>query len=553
MTTKKLILLIILIPYVLSSYSQNDKKAVKNVILMITDGTSVDVLSLARWYKGGPLAVDSIICGLIKTSSSDSTIADSAPAATAFATGYKSKAGYIGVSGDSIIPKITVLEAAKIKGKSTGFVVTCENPHATPAAFTSHCQFRRDYETINEQQVYNNLDVVFSGGGYNFINKAAFDKNRCMIPFRADNLNLRDSLIKSGYKFISKKVEFEKLGKEAKVWGSFDSDTINLANDFDNRKKPVEKQTPTLSEMTKKALEILSQNKEGFFLMVEGSKVDYAAHNSDPVGVLSEFLAFDSAVSVALNFAKKNGNTAVIVCPDHGNGGISIGNDQTNYNYYKTKYKSIISELKKTKSTAEGLSFYINNIISKHGVDTTILFKTVDSMYNVKMDNFEKFVFLNCIENKKNCLVDELQSVFGKMLSSRVKIGWTTEGHTGEDVFMGIYHPDGLRLSGVVGNTDVAKYIAEILNLGNLKEYSEKYFCDAKKIFVSGKFKLTIDKKALIADELNGKRSFFFPANRNYFIIKNHENKDKIVNLKTVSVFINDIFYISQEVREFLK
>jgi len=555
MNLRKILILLFLIPLVLTTNAQNDKKVVKNVIMMITDGTSVDVLSLARWYKGGPLAVDSIICGLIKTNSSDSTIADSAPAATAYSTGYKSKAGYVGVSGDSILPKITVLEVAKIKGKSTGIIVTCENPHATPAAFSSHTQWRRDYEAINEQQVFNNLDVVFSGGGYDFLNKSVFDKNKCMNPLRADKMNLRDSLIKLGYNFISSKAEFLKLGKNSKVWGSFNSDTINLANDFDNRKKPAEKQTPNLSETTKKAIDILSQNKEGFFLMVEGSKVDFASHNNDPIGVLTEFLAFDSAVSVALDFAKKHGNTVVIVCPDHGNGGMSIGNDQTNNNYNKTKYPEIISNLKKVKLTAEGLSFYISKMIINNGLDTTRLFYVIDSLYNTKMDGFEKFVLLNAIENNKNCLVDPIQRIFGKVLSRWAKIGWTTEGHTGEDVFMGIYHPYGYRLSGVVENTDISNYVSEVLALGNLKEESKKYFCNSKNIFSADRFKVTIDKSKLFAEELNGEKTFLFPVNRNYFLLNDLKNasKSRKIQLKTLCVFVNNAFYIPVEVKEYLK
>jgi alkaline phosphatase len=523
--------------------------------MLIADGASTDVLSLARWYKGGPLAVDSIICGLIKTSSSDSTIADSAPAATAFSTGYKSKTGNLGISGDSLIPKITVLELAKIKGKSTGFAVTCENPHATPAAFTSHCQFRKDYETINEQQVFNNIDVVFSGGGYDFINKAAFDKTKCMFPFRTDKMNLRDSLTKMGYKFISSKAEFLRLNSETKVWGSFNSDTIDISNDFDNRKKPGDKQAPSLAETTNKAIEILSQNKEGFFLMVEGSKVDFAAHNNDPVGVLSEFLAFDSAVSIALRFAKKSGNTVVIVCPDHGNGGITIGDDQTNNSYYKTKYTDFTSSLKKVKLTAEGLSFHINRIIIKNGADTSLLFKIIDSVCNTKMDALDKFIFLNCIENNKTCLVDPLQKIFGRIISRRAKIGWTTEGHTGDDVFMGIYHPYGYRLTGVVENTDIAMYISEVLNLGNLKNESKKYFCNAKNIFPADKYKLITDKKRLVAEELDGKKTFVFAANRNHFIINDTKNpsKSRRVQLKTLIVNVNNIFYLPVEVREFIK
>jgi alkaline phosphatase len=152
-------------------------------------------------------------------------------------------------------------------------------------------------------------------------------------------------------------------------------------------------------------------------------------------------------------------------------------------------------------------------------------------------------------------LIDPLQRIFGKMLSKRAKIGWTTEGHTGGDVFMGIYHPNNYRLSGVVENNDIAKYISEVLLLGNLNEESKKFFCNSTTIFKADKFKVTLDKSKLIAEELDGKRSFYFPANRDYFVINDLKNtsKSRKIKLKTLCVFVNNTFYIPTEVKELIK
>ena len=139
--------------------------AVKNVILMIPDGMSVDGTTLARWYKGGtPLAMNKMACGLVRTYSSDAAIADSAPAATAYSTSFKSHTGYLAVLpdvanmpglqpiawGDQKKPVATILEAARLAGKATGLVATCEIPHATPAAFSSHCPNRNNHDILEQ-------------------------------------------------------------------------------------------------------------------------------------------------------------------------------------------------------------------------------------------------------------------------------------------------------------------------------------------------------------------------------------------------------------------
>ena len=156
---------------------------VRNVILLIPDGMSVGGLTLARWVQDGrPLALDTMAAGLVRTYNSDTPIGDSAPAGSAFATGFKSQTGNVAVrpekvgmpgvletpAGEIHRPVATVLEAARLAGKSTGLVATSEIMHATPADFSAHSPSRKDYDDLSEQQVYNRLDVVL-GGGYKFL------------------------------------------------------------------------------------------------------------------------------------------------------------------------------------------------------------------------------------------------------------------------------------------------------------------------------------------------------------------------------------------------
>jgi alkaline phosphatase len=326
--------------------------AVKNVIILIPDGMSVDGTTLARWYNGGqPLAMDEMACGLVRTYSSDTPIADSAPAATAFATGYKSSTGFISMIPDKfgmpgvtpadkdkeLSPVATVLEAAKIIGKSVGIVSTSEASHATPAGFSAHAVSRKEMDKIAEQQAFNLIDVIMGGGA-----------NYFMADKRADKEDLIKELQNKGYSYISTKEELLKVNTN-KLLALFANGA--MAYDLD-RAGTTE---PSLAEMTTKALEILSKNKNGFFLMVEGSEIDWAAHANDPVALISDILAFDNAVKVALDFAKKDKNTIVIVVSDHGNSGITIGNKATSSDYDKRKLEEFLAPLKKAKLTAEGV------------------------------------------------------------------------------------------------------------------------------------------------------------------------------------------------------
>ena len=150
----------------------------KNVILLVMDGTSSGATTLAKWYKGEPLALDSIMTGGVSTYSAESAITDSAPAGTALATGNKTNDKFVGVlpkvvntpgvdpslANDPFKPVANVLEGAKLNGKSTGLISTSEIQHATLAAFSAHVTQRSDYDNIAEQQVYQGIDVVLGGG-----------------------------------------------------------------------------------------------------------------------------------------------------------------------------------------------------------------------------------------------------------------------------------------------------------------------------------------------------------------------------------------------------
>lgn len=495
-------------------------KSTKNVILLIPDGMGITHSTLARWYQGGkPLAMDEMATGLIRTYSADAAIADSAPAGTAYATGHKSHTGFVGVlpdkadmpgqtpikSGEERRPVASILEAAKLEEKSTGLIATSEITHATPADFSSHYPSRKDYNTLGEQIVYNNIDVVL-GGGYKFLTPEG----------RTDNEDLIEVLKNKGYDIVDSKDKLKNT--KDKVWGLFAPEAMKYDIDRGNSNEP------TLEDMTKAAIEKLSKDKDGFFLMVEGSKIDWASHANDPVGVVSDVLAFDKAVKAALDFAKKDKNTVVIVAADHSNGGMSIGNSNTSKNYDKQPLSAFIDPLKKANLTGEGLESVLNS-------DRSNVKEVMEKHFGITDLTEEE------IAEIKSAKVGSMNYTVGPMISKRANIGWTTNGHTGEEVALYVYHPKNIRPSGVIENTDLNKYMAEVLSV-NLDKVTNELFTEAKTAFEAKEAKVTVDAKDLNNLSLvvtKGNTTIEFPQNKNIAIVNGKE-----VDMPGVTVYTGD-------------
>lgn len=503
------------------------QQEVKNVILMIPDGMSTDGVTLARWYNGGKaLNLDSMASGLVRTYSSDAPIADSAPAGTAMATGFKSHTGFVGVLpdvnsmpglktlnlADKRKPVATILEAAKLDGKATGVIATSEIMHATPADFTAHDPSRKNYDSISEQQVYQNIDVVI-GAGSKFFEKENRKDNENLIP-----------VIEGKYQYVTTPQEFNNV-TSGKLWAMFNPSA--LAYDFDREPS----KEPSLAEMTTKAINLLSQDEDGFFLVVEGSKIDWAAHANDPVGVISDVLAFDEAVGAALNFARSNGNTLVIAATDHGNSGISIGSSATDSNYDKMPLSAFIDPLKKASLTGEGIA-------SKLNADRSNVVDVMAQYFGINDLTAEE------IEAIKNTKDGSMNYTVGPMIGKRANIGFTTTGHTGEDVTLYVYAPANLsQLTGTVENTDIAKYMEYAMGL-DLSATTEKLFIKSRPAFEAKGATVTFDNSdinnpVLIVEKNNVKIEM--PVNKNIAFVNG-----TVVELDGVVVYNGINTYVPQ-------
>eukprot|EP00977_Amphora_coffeiformis_P014244 scaffold3946_cov177-Amphora_coffeaeformis.AAC.7 len=267
-------------------------KRFKNVIMMIPDGCDESVQKMANFFKGADLQVDEMPSTAVTSHMANSMITGSAAAATAFSTGHKTTVRFLGVGprtedllsfydpqdmAPPYSPVATILEAAKYMEKGTGIISTSRVTHATPAAFASHIDDRGKDDDIMEHIVYNSVDVVM-GGGRRHLLPGPDCANNVTGGMRGDCQNLEQVLLDRGYSILDKKADLDTMkSTEEKVYGMFAMS--HMQPDID--RKHFAPDEPSLAEMTQAALKVLSQKEKGFFLMVEGSQVDWAGHNND--------------------------------------------------------------------------------------------------------------------------------------------------------------------------------------------------------------------------------------------------------------------------------
>ena len=286
---------------------QEQPKAM-NVIYMIGDGMALPQVYAAMLASHEKMTFSQFpYIGVVDTHSASNDITDSAAAGTALASDHKTNNAMLGVNPDSI-PVKTVLEVMAEQGKETGIVVSSYVTHATPAAFYAKVPHRKQYEEIAVQMAENPYLNLIIGGGMKYFNQ------------RKDSLDL------------VARMENE-LGW--KVYDTLDNIDITckkyavMAND--NHMPPAAERGDFLPRAVKTALKTLDSAENGFFLMVEGSQIDFACHGNDSTWMMDEMLDFDYAIKVALDYAKEKGNTLVVVTADHETGGLTLPDPQGKY------------------------------------------------------------------------------------------------------------------------------------------------------------------------------------------------------------------------------
>lgn len=425
-------------------------------------------LSLTRSFRQyqGSLPVDDVLVldqhfiGSSRTRSSSSLVTDSAAGATAFSCGKKSYNGAISILPDHT-PCGTVLEAAKRAGYMTGLVVTTSITDATPACFASHVNLRSEEDLIAQQEIGHSsplgrsLDLMLGGGRCHFL------PNTTQGSCRGDDFDVaKVAQEEYGWTYIDNRQDLKNLepGPKLPLMGLFAG--YDIPYEIDRR--TMDDVYPSLEEMARVAIDALEAategSEKGFFLMIEGSRIDHAGHGNDPAAQVHEVLAYDRTVAAVLEFLDRTETEgAFVATSDHETGGLSVARQlkpPPSYPHYGW-YPAVLANASHSASylahklnddwfEADKRKSYINK---KYAQDGLGIWDATDEELDLLIENPGFAVYY-----------------FADMISRRAQIGWSTHGHSAVDVnIYGYGDVDGLR--GNHENTDVGKFLRDFLDV----------------------------------------------------------------------------------------
>ncbi len=411
--------------------------------------------------KGQPLkalTMDSFpVVGMNTTQSFDQLVTDSAAAGTALACGVKTDNKSIGQTPDGKRLK-SVLEGARDNGWSTGLVTTTRITHATPAAFAAHIDHRDKEDQIAAQLVDSGVNVLLGGGERFFLPQSVKGSKR------KDDRNLYDELKAKNYNVLNTADalrNFKPSGNPAndKLIGLYNNSHLTWDIDRDPAKEP------SLAELTQKAVDVLSENNKGFFLMVEGGRIDHAAHQHDAAGIIKDTLAFDDAVTVAYNFYLKHPKeTLILVVADHETGGLGLG---TMNDYFLDP--GVLNNVHGTMEKI-GQAYKKHKNIDQLWSD----FHATSGISYASLSNEEKARVEQAINDTKNGVTPlndniEAETLVGsaltEILNNRAHVGFTTYAHTGSAVPLTAIGSGSTLFGRLLDNTEVGRNLANLMNV----------------------------------------------------------------------------------------
>lgn len=434
-----LVLAVLFLSGSIDSFSQSSEQPV-NVIYFIADGFGPASLTLARIGSDGDLVLDRILTGSVGTRATDSQVTDSAAAGTALACGIKTDNGRIGMTSDQQ-PVGCLLEAAQDRGMRTGVVTTTRLTHATPASFFARVPLRSMEDVIGEHMLEADVDLLL-GGGREFLTPQPEGR-------RPDDRNLIEEFQSTGYTLVENSLGLANVS-ELPVLGLFAGSEMSY--DIDRRWTD----EPSLAGMTRRAIELLSDNTEaGFFLVIEAGRIDHAGHGNDAATHLHEILAYDEAVRVAVEFAERDGRTLIVTTADHETGGMTIGRDG--------QYAAYPEILASTTMSADGMSVYARDLADGGSMTVEQLADIIAEVSPVtELTDEDRQILESAIASTSRY---EPGASMARVIGRHALIGWTTGGHTAVDVTLHAFGPGSHRFTGHIPNNEVALRIAEMLDL----------------------------------------------------------------------------------------
>ncbi|KAI8085017.1 alkaline-phosphatase-like protein [Halteromyces radiatus] len=448
-----------------NSNNNNDtinQPKLRNVIMMISDGLGPASVSFARTYHqyinnlpyDFEMPLDTIHIGQSRTRSSSTLVTDSAAGATAFSCGLKTYNGGVGVDPHGK-PCGTLLESAKHHLQmKTGLVATSRITHATPASFSAHVVDRDNENAIATQQMGENplgvsVDLMFGGGYCHFLPKSVHQSCR-----RDERHLLEEAKQKFNWTTVTHgdRHFWDDIPVDPSllpIISLFTPDHMSYEIDREQSKEP------SLTEMSDKALQLLSSatkdSDTGFFLMIEGSRIDMAAHSNDPAAHVHEILEYQNTIALVKNFVDQHPDTIMISTSDHETGGLSLAR-QVSAKYPKYLwYPDVLKNVKRSTAILGTEILHLNKDDRQ---------KKITEQLGIVDITKEEMDTLGKISSKKR-----MDQYLAEMISIRSQLGWTTHGHSGVDVNLYAYGQNLNDLRGSHENIEIGQFISEKLGL----------------------------------------------------------------------------------------
>jgi alkaline phosphatase len=440
--------------------SDGQLQAPKNIIIMFADGAAPTQWDFGRYsskmLRQQPFVTTDIVfkqgtLGLLTTNPSDAYVVDSAAAGSAMSTGFKVDNAMVSVTPDGK-PLLTVMEAAKAKGKRIGLVTTATVYDATPAAFSLHAKSRRDSQALVDQYLALEPDVLMGGGADYFLPASAPGGKR------KDGQDVIAAFRAKGWQVVTNTAEL-KAASGPKLLGLFADDDMDFEIDRDPAKEP------STAEMAAAALKALAKDSpHGFVLLIENENVDTAGHANDAAALMRALWAFDDAVKVALDFQRASPATLVIVTGDHETGGFSPTYALRDLSTLSSKNRFYTGDAQ--LRMLERITMSLNAVKEKLG--KTPAGEVLDQLLAKHFPGFKLDPDLRELILKQQTLERNFsyvpQNVLGRMIARQTGYYWGTSGHTPEPVLVGAIGPGAELFRGYQDNTDFGKHLHRLIN-----------------------------------------------------------------------------------------